>query len=45
MNLFNAMSNSYAKDVAVGDEVLVQQNNEMIPAKVVKVVSGKMQGM
>ena len=35
----------YAKDVVVGDEILVHEASGMIPAKVFEMTSSKMQGM
>ena len=38
------MSIRYAEKVSTGDEVLVPENNEFTPAKVINVSSLKMQG-
>ena len=35
---------SYAEDVSVNDEVLVQGSNNLVPAKVIKVSNSVMQG-
>ena len=34
----------YADEVSVGDAVLVHENDELIPAKVIRVASALMQG-
>ena len=38
------MPTRYAEKVSTGDEVLVSENNELTPAKVINVSSLKMQG-
>ena len=38
------ISSSYTDEVSVGDDVLVQENDELIPAKVIRVASALMQG-
>ena len=35
---------NYAQEVSTGDEVLVKENNDILPAKVIKISSLMMQG-
>ena len=45
VHVYYIVSFRYAKDVVVGDEILVHEASGMIPAKVFEVISSKMQGM
>ena len=37
--------NRYADKISVGDELLVENKNELVPAKVINVSNNQMQGM
>ena len=41
--MFNVLTR-YATDVSVGDEVLVEKNDQLTPSKVINVASSMMQG-
>ena len=45
MNFFFQLSYSFADEVIIGNDVLVQENGELVPEKVTEVSSVTMQGM